>query len=81
MAYMFTYRDNMECILQTMPPYFLIFNTMVKVLTYRLKSGKVHFISIIIRVHDAAVKSSTNFSININIYFCVLGNHRRVALF
>lgn len=64
MAYMFTHRDNMECILQTMPQYFLMFNTMVKVLTYRLKSGKVRFISIVI--HDAAIKSSTDFSININ---------------
>lgn len=62
MAYMFIHRDNMDCILQIMPFFLLMFNIMVKVLTYRLKSEKVRFISIII--HGAAVKSSTDFSIN-----------------
>ncbi|XP_050454210.1 odorant receptor 13a-like [Cataglyphis hispanica] len=40
MAYMFRCKD-MECILQTLPIYFLKFNTVVKVLTYRLKSKKI----------------------------------------
>ncbi|KAM0729104.1 Odorant receptor 13a [Formica fusca] len=39
-AHMFLCKD-MECIFQTLPIYFLIFNTVVKVLTYRLKSRTI----------------------------------------